>query len=74
MVELYWFECPVCEYDSGEAGGQLVPRGEHLCPLCAADNGRDVAMRLLPVTTRAFAKREATMGDAAERVRNRGKR
>lgn len=48
MPDLFRFECPVCEYDSDEAGSppRLVPEGKYFCPVCAEDNGRDVVMRL----------------------------
>jgi hypothetical protein len=46
--QLYRFECPVCEFDSLEAGGQLVRAGTYFCPVCAADSGRDVELRLTP--------------------------
>jgi hypothetical protein len=48
MTDLFRFECPVCQYDSDEAGvpPKLVPEGEYLCPVCLEDNGREVVMRL----------------------------
>lgn len=44
---LYRWECPVCQFDSDEAGGTLLPRGEHFCPLCASDTGKRTVLKLL---------------------------
>lgn len=41
---MHW-ECPVCEFDDGEAG-YLLPDGDHWCPMCAEDNGRDTRLRM----------------------------
>lgn len=43
---LYRWECPVCQFDSDEAGGTLLPRGEHFCPLCASDTGKRTVLKL----------------------------
>jgi hypothetical protein len=44
MIVQNW-ECPVCEYDRDESGGMPIPP---FCPLCAADNGREVQCRIIP--------------------------
>jgi hypothetical protein len=37
-----YFECPECEFSSVQRADFT---GNDLCPLCAGDNGRDVAMK-----------------------------
>ncbi len=50
MDKLRWyFECPECEYDSGEAG-MLADQCFGICPLCAGDTGRDVKLKFRPPT------------------------
>lgn len=42
--KLFWFRCPVCDYDSAEAGYLHEEKTQPIlyCGLCASDNGRDV--------------------------------
>lgn len=46
MVELEYWVCSECEYDTVTVPLLRTP----ICPLCAGDNGRDVLMRLKPIS------------------------
>lgn len=47
---LHWFECPICGYDSAEAGMLTDGRTNAICPLCAGDCGHDNKLSTRPAT------------------------
>lgn len=54
MSKFYRFDCPICQWNSDEAGDEadgngpvLVPAGKYICPVCD-DGGKEVVMVLTP--------------------------